>query len=138
MGWLLCEDVIEVIVVDSFIYIKSGRDFPMMSFISHLPEPVNTFYLQFTTMMRNYATKPQVRFKPTACGTNSPPLEATGEEKPMGRASVDREYDAGFISDLEQRKGALDGLFYIPSGPNNILCFAEYFKEAASWPALKF
>ncbi|KIM47044.1 hypothetical protein M413DRAFT_440590 [Hebeloma cylindrosporum] len=57
-------------------------------------------------MMRSTATKPQatLKLKRTISGTNSPPLEATGEEKPMGRASVDREYNAGFVSDWEQRK----------------------------------
>ena len=64
--------------------------------------------------MRSYATKPEAQFKRTVCGTNSPPLEATGEEKPMGRASVDREYDAGFIYDCEQRKGAPEDLVCNP------------------------
>lgn len=41
----------------------------------------------------------------TSFGTNSPPLEATGSAKPMGMASVDGTYDAGFVSDGEQRKG---------------------------------
>ena len=56
--------------------------------------------------MQSDATKPQTHSKRTVSGTNSPPLEATGGEKPMGRASVDREYNAGCISDREQRKGA--------------------------------
>lgn len=60
--------------------------------------------------MRSNATKPQTNLKRTVSGTNSPPLEATGEEKPMGRASVDREYNAGHISDWEQRKGASEVL----------------------------
>ncbi|KAF8966575.1 hypothetical protein BDZ97DRAFT_1917394 [Flammula alnicola] len=40
----------------------------------------------------------------TTSGTNSPPLEATGEEKPMGMASVDHTINAGYVPDREQRK----------------------------------
>lgn len=66
-------------------------------------------------MMRSNVTKPQTHLKRTVSGTNSPPLDATGEEKPMGRASVDRDYNAGYISDWEQRKGAVS--FLIPAKP---------------------
>ena len=38
-------------------------------------------------------------------GTNSPPLEATGSDKPMGAASVDGSVNAGHKSDMEQRQG---------------------------------
>ncbi|KDR80307.1 hypothetical protein GALMADRAFT_242652 [Galerina marginata CBS 339.88] len=45
--------------------------------------------------------------KQTVSGTNSPPLEATGEDKPMGQACVDDcTINAGHVSDEEQRKGA--------------------------------
>ncbi|KAF4618702.1 hypothetical protein D9613_010147 [Agrocybe pediades] len=36
-------------------------------------------------------------------GTNSPPLEATGADKPMGASSVDGSVNAGHKSDQEQR-----------------------------------
>ncbi|TFK38123.1 hypothetical protein BDQ12DRAFT_735721 [Crucibulum laeve] len=41
--------------------------------------------------------------KPTDLGTQSPPLEATGEEKPMGASSVDSGKHHGHVSDTEQR-----------------------------------
>ncbi|KAF5311036.1 hypothetical protein D9619_008124 [Psilocybe cf. subviscida] len=40
----------------------------------------------------------------TSFGTNSPPLEATGSEKPMGMSSVHGSHNAGHVSDKEQRK----------------------------------
>ncbi|PPQ86629.1 hypothetical protein CVT25_006813 [Psilocybe cyanescens] len=44
--------------------------------------------------------------KDIGSGTNSPPA---GEDKPMGRASVDSPIDAGHISDKEQRKEYFGG-----------------------------
>jgi hypothetical protein len=46
----------------------------------------------------------------TSFGTNSPPLEATGSEKPMGMSSVSGSHNAGHVSDKEQRKD------YFPDG----------------------
>lgn len=40
----------------------------------------------------------------TISGTNSPPLEATGEHKPMGKSSVDGG-TVHAVPDSEQRKG---------------------------------
>ncbi|KAF9010006.1 hypothetical protein BDQ17DRAFT_1538551 [Cyathus striatus] len=42
--------------------------------------------------------------QPTISGTQSPPLEATGEDKPMGASSVNTgQQDAGAVLDSEQR-----------------------------------
>ncbi|KAF8903294.1 hypothetical protein CPB84DRAFT_1774445 [Gymnopilus junonius] len=47
-----------------------------------------------------------IQSKVCVSGTNSPPLEATGEDKPMGLASVTNpSINAGHVSDSEQRKG---------------------------------
>jgi len=47
--------------------------------------------------------KPQ--FKHIPHGTNSPPLEATGEDKPMGASCIAGTQQAGHVSDAEQRQG---------------------------------
>ncbi|PPQ73919.1 hypothetical protein CVT26_006545 [Gymnopilus dilepis] len=48
---------------------------------------------------------PDVQSKSTVSGTNSPPLEATGSDKPLGQASVDNtSINAGHVSDGDQRK----------------------------------
>ena len=44
-------------------------------------------------------------------GTNSPPLEATGEDKPMGASCIDGTQQAGHVSDTEQRQGEIKILF---------------------------
>lgn len=49
--------------------------------------------------------KPQ--FKHVPHGTNSPPLEATGEDKPMGASCIAGTQQAGHVSDAEQRQGKM-------------------------------
>lgn len=49
--------------------------------------------------------KPQ--FKHVPHGTNSPPLEATGEDKPMGASCIAGTQQAGHVSDAEQRQGEI-------------------------------
>ena len=53
--------------------------------------------------------KPQ--FKHIPHGTNSPPLEATGEDKPMGASCIAGTQQAGHVSDAEQRRGEIKFLF---------------------------
>ena len=57
--------------------------------------------LPLTTMTE----KPQ--FKHVPHGTNSPPLEATGEDKPMGASCIAGTQQAGHVSDAEQRQGKM-------------------------------
>lgn len=60
-------------------------------------------------------------------GTQSPPLEATGEHKPMGISSVDKpDAKVEVVPDSEQRAGA--SLLSQSSGPRLDL-LTEYFKE---------
>lgn len=51
------------------------------------------------------AEKPQ--FKHIPHGTNSPPLEVTGEDKPMGASCIAGTQQAGHVSDAEQRQGEI-------------------------------
>lgn len=53
--------------------------------------------------------KPQ--FKHVPHGTNSPPLEATGEDKPMGASCIAGTQQAGHVSDAKQRQGEIKVLF---------------------------
>lgn len=53
--------------------------------------------------------KPQ--FKHVPHGTNSPPLEATGEDKPMGASCIAGTQQAGHVSDAKQRQGEIKILF---------------------------
>lgn len=48
------------------------------------------------------------QFKYVPHGTNSPPLEATGEDKPMGASCIAGTQQAGHVSDAEQRRGEMD------------------------------
>ncbi|EGO29709.1 hypothetical protein SERLADRAFT_379023 [Serpula lacrymans var. lacrymans S7.9] len=41
-------------------------------------------------------------------GTQSPPLEATGEEVPMGVSSIDQEEPVQHVKDADQRKDYFD------------------------------
>ena len=50
-------------------------------------------------------SKPQFKYVPH--GTNSPPLEATGEDKPMGASCIAGTQQAGHVSDAEQRRGEM-------------------------------
>ena len=45
------------------------------------------------------------QFKHILHGTNSPPLEATGEDKPMGASCIAGTQQAGHVSDAMQRRG---------------------------------
>ena len=46
------------------------------------------------------------KFKHVPHGTNSPPLEATGEHEPMGASSIAGK-KADHVSDVEQRQGEM-------------------------------
>lgn len=51
------------------------------------------------------------QFKHVPHGTNSPPLEATGEDKPMGASCIAGTQQASHVSDAEQRRGEIKFLF---------------------------
>ena len=53
--------------------------------------------------------KPQ--FKHVPHGTNSPPLEVTGEDEPMGASCITGTRQAGHVSDTMQRQGEIKILF---------------------------
>lgn len=63
--------------------------------------------------------KPQ--FKHVPHGTNSPPLEATGEDKPMGASCIAGTQQASHVSDAKQREGEIK--FYSLSFRANGLSF---------------
>lgn len=43
-------------------------------------------------------------------GTNSPPLDATGQDKPMGVSSISGDKPASPVPDVEQRQGYFKGV----------------------------
>ena len=61
--------------------------------------------------MSENKNKPQ--FKHVPHGTNSPPLEATGEDKPMGASCIAGTQQAGHVLDAEQRRGEIEILGYL-------------------------
>ena len=68
--------------------------------------------------------KPQ--FKHVPHGTNSPPLEAKGQDKPMGASCIAGTQQAGHVSDVEQRKGEIKIIFAFVSLPGHLsfrICF---------------
>ena len=72
--------------------------------------------------------KPQ--FKHVPHGTNSPPLEATGEDKPMGVSCIAGTQQAGHVSDVEQRRGETLLCFRFGRAASVYLCLIlllEYF-----------
>jgi hypothetical protein len=62
--------------------------------------------------MSENKNKPQSKHVPHR--TNSPPLEATGEDKPMGASCIAGTQQAGHVSDAEQRRGEIEILGLIP------------------------
>ena len=68
------------------------------------------------------------QFKHVPHGTNSPPLEATGEDKPMGASCIAGTQQAGHVSDAEQRRGEteihfMSAVYYLSSLWCKRICF---------------
>lgn len=93
--------------------------------------------------------KPQ--FKHVPHGTNSPPLEATGEDKPMGASCIAGTQQAGHVSDAEQRQGEIKILVAFVSLLGHvsfrvcllilIFLLLDYFPELVSnwhWEGLRY
>lgn len=75
------------------------------------PPTVSNFRCNaWTTLITMSENKSQ--FKHVPHGTNSPPLEATGSDKPMGASCIAGTQQAGHVSDAEQRRGEMGLLFF--------------------------